>query len=768
MKPEQVVVSDDWTKNWQAKIAVKTTAIFLWMVIAVSFFGMVMLTQNMEAELAEEFEKDLKSLTLHIQQYLIDEPLSAGKEAPQALRQLVESHLKESNVAAIALRLGNHNILFNEVDPSWHEREIAIAQFNPGWYEGRAIPLSITGYHLAFDELAGLQRNRILFGIALAVVAIGIFLSWTIHKILDKPFAVIMEATQQVSEGNLDVRLEVDRDDEFGKLSLFYNQMLERFKEQQNELTLANEELLNEITVRRNAEFELTAHQDQLEQQIEERTRDLQEARDQALAASQTKSAFVANISHEIRTPLTPIIGFAEALLEDNLDQDVRRNSLKAIIRNSRHLLMLINDILDLSKIEANKLDVETIAVSPFEVIQDIATLSDIQSREKGLLFKLEYHYPMPSEIVTDPLRLKQILMNLISNAIKFTDRGHIRMSTRYDPDHERLYITVKDTGMGISPDKRERLFQAFSQADATTTREFGGTGLGLYISQRLSILLGGNIEMSSEVGKGSSFTLHVSTGPVTPEKLLYEEPDSSIQMQGEGEFIEPGSKHGRVLLAEDSKDNQQLISHYLKRIGADVAICDNGKQAVEMAFNTDFDLILMDMQMPIMGGLEAVEILRAMGNETPIYALTANAMKEDIEAYGKIGCDGFLAKPIEKIKFNQVMQRYLFDDNASGVSMMLSSEDEDDKEIQALVTRFREGLPEHASKLQMANVNEDWDTMQQIAHTLKGMGGAFGFPEITESADSLERVLKQQDMQNVAHCLDSLLNVLTSSMENA
>ncbi len=374
--------------------------------------------------------------------------------------------------------------------------------------------------------------------------------------------------------------------------------------------------------------------------------------------ASRAKSLFLANMSHEIRTPLTAIIGFSEALLDVSQSMSERIEAVRTINRAGKHLLGIVNDILDLSKIEAGRLDIERLPVPFLPLIEEVAAIARMQAADKRIDFSIDYAFPLPETVISDPVRLKQILLNIIGNAIKFTERGSVTLRVRYDAPARRGSFSVEDTGIGITPEQIARLFQPFTQADATTTRRFGGTGLGLALSRQLAERLGGEIAAESLPGKGSRFTITFATGKVT--RLI------SSQEEAERLLLRSTSEdgkvalQGRILLAEDNPDNQRLIALNVRRFGIELQVVDNGRQALEAALATPYDLVLMDMQMPVMDGLSAVQRLRASGYGGPIIALTANATQEDMDNCLEAGCNGFLTKPIERARFGEVLGRYL------------------------------------------------------------------------------------------------------------
>lgn len=380
-------------------------------------------------------------------------------------------------------------------------------------------------------------------------------------------------------------------------------------------------------------------------------------AKEIAEAASRSKSEFLANMSHEIRTPLTAILGYSELLANDSqvLGDTARlQESLQTIHRNGEHLLEIINDILDLSKIEAGKLDIEMVPSRPKSILEDMVSLMGPRARQKGIGFAVEYQSEIPETIQTDPTRLRQILINVIGNAIKFTEAGEVRILARHlGGENPTLQFDVVDTGIGITARQEEGLFRPFSQADASTTRKFGGTGLGLAISKRLAQMLGGDVFiLESRPGKGTCFRVSIGTGSPTAGMKVADE-TGLIPMADQG--LDSQALVGyRILLAEDGVDNQKLISLLLRKAGAEVELAENGsqaEQAVTAAAETGrpFSAILMDMQMPVMDGYAAVALLRARKYPGVIIALTAHAMAEDRQKCLEIGCDGFATKPINR-----------------------------------------------------------------------------------------------------------------------
>jgi len=377
----------------------------------------------------------------------------------------------------------------------------------------------------------------------------------------------------------------------------------------------------------------------------------LRDAKAAAEAASEAKSQFLANMSHEIRTPMTAILGFTDLLNDPSVSEAERAGYVNTIRRNAEHLLTLINDLLDVSKIEAGKMTVERMPCSPADVIADVASMLRGQAGNKGIALDVAYLGPIPRTILSDPTRLRQIILNLAGNAVKFTSKGRVRIETSLERHGDRgaLVIHVRDTGIGMTPEQMARLFQPFQQADSSMARRFGGTGLGLTISKRLAVMLGGDVSVDSRSGEGSVFTVTIDTGPLEGVELL-DAPTEAVPVQRPPAAQGAPRLIGRILLAEDGPDNQRLIAHILRKAGADVTIVGNGRQAVEAARNvyTPYNLILMDMQMPVQDGYSATRELRAGGYTHPIVALTAHAGPEDRAKCLGAGCDDFATKPIE------------------------------------------------------------------------------------------------------------------------
>jgi len=355
------------------------------------------------------------------------------------------------------------------------------------------------------------------------------------------------------------------------------------------------------------------------------------------------------------------IIGFADVLSDEHLAEQQRE--YVNIIRNcGRELLVLINDILDFSKIEANKLEAEITNCSLAELLDAVESFMRPKATEKGLEFKVVESAGLPSQIRTDPLRLRQCLVNLVGNAVKFTQAGHVYINILVEEEAGEPYIcfNVEDTGIGIPQDKQKAIFEAFTQADGSYTRKYGGSGLGLAITRRLAEILGGWLTVISKEGEGSTFSLTLPIGVELSKQSHLDRYNVAEVLQDDADKSATPKFSGRVLVAEDTLTNQVLIELLLKRLGLDVTIAADGKEAVDKALSGDFDLILMDIQMPNINGHEATRALREKGLATPIVALTAHAMKGDDKKCIESGCDDYLSKPIDRQKLLDVISKYL------------------------------------------------------------------------------------------------------------
>lgn len=507
---------------------------------------------------------------------------------------------------------------------------------------------------------------------------------------------------------------------------------------------------------------------------------ELREKRKQADLANRSKSQFLANMSHEIRTPMTSILGYTDLLMNDSLDTADRKSFLVTLRRNGEHLLQLINDILDLSKIEAGKMVMELGPCYFPSTIADVASMMRPRAEQRADTLEVHYSGPLPETIHTDNNRIRQVLVNLVGNAVKFTEKGRIRIgvsfSPQWRPDQPAVSVEVEDTGIGIRKEQLPRLFEPFAQADSSTTRKYGGTGLGLAISQRIVEALGGEMTVRSVPGEGSTFTVTIPTGDISGVSLLQSPREAVCDREAKTQWRpSPGMLHGvKILLAEDSLDNQELLRVVLGSVGAEMNVVENGRLAVEQAETADFDVILMDMNMPVMDGYAATRMLRDRGYTRSILALTANAMSGDAERCLSAGCDAHLTKPIDRRHLIETVSHYSVSKTGQTHAAVVSPDEAvpsaqsdgitsqfcHDPVIAGILPAFVERLPGRLDELCKALEEENFEDLQRLAHRLKGAGGSYGYPTLSEMAKSLELAARAGDRDEATTSLASIREV--------
>jgi signal transduction histidine kinase/DNA-binding response OmpR family regulator/HPt (histidine-containing phosphotransfer) domain-containing protein len=522
-------------------------------------------------------------------------------------------------------------------------------------------------------------------------------------------------------------------------------------------------------------------------QDISERKRvdhELARAKEDAEAANRAKSEFLANMSHEIRTPMNAILGFADMVLNKTQDKAGRMECAQIIRRNALHLLELINEILDLSKIEAGQVTVECISCDLPALLSEIISLTRARAVEKGLAFGVTFQGAIPRLIQSDPTRLRQILVNLLGNALKFTESGKIDLRITDEADggpNIALRIDVIDSGIGMTPDQLGRLFRPFTQGDQSITRKFGGTGLGLTISRKLARLLGGDVTVTSQPRIGSAFTVRIDGGPSEGVERLHGLTEETLPTHVDHGVQSNIRLRGRILLVEDGRDNQRLLRMQLGDAGAEVISAENGQIGVDLATTQPFDLILMDMQMPVMDGYAATTELRRRGLKTPIVALTAHAMAEDRGKCMASGCSAYLSKPIDEETLLRTVNQQLGNDRspepndsdradiagppapaAVAGSDRIKSSLAGNPRMMKIIPEFVDGLPGEVNRMIDLLERSDLAGLRQVVHQLLGACGGYGFDPVSAPAARAEQSIKTGNaLESVTAEINSLIDVI-------
>ncbi len=519
---------------------------------------------------------------------------------------------------------------------------------------------------------------------------------------------------------------------------------------------------------------------------LEEKERLLRQSMEEAEEANVAKSAFLSNMSHEIRTPMTAILGFTEVLKRGmHLSVEDRQRHLSTISRSGQHLLELINDVLDLSKVESGAMDVESIPTTIGPLANEVVKVLRVKADEKDIALELNINTDMPEHVLSDPSRLRQIMTNLVGNAIKFTEKGGVKLDISHDSNQQSVLIAVKDTGIGMNEKQQASIFEAFTQADSSITRRFGGTGLGLSISRKLAEALGGAINVSSVPGEGSTFVIQIPTGDISSVPVLSAaDIVASFDSLDESDDVQWEFPKADVLVVDDAPENRELLSVLLADLGLSVDLAENGRVGLDMAMAKDYSVILMDIQMPVMDGYDSVAAMRKGGITRPIIALTANAMKGYEEKIIATGFSHYQTKPIDIGRLTRLLAQLLdgkavdkvrsgkqsattSTSNSAAIINATSASDVNtpiysaiaagNPKFSQIVEKFIEKLDEELDVMNELLDQNDWSALKDKAHWLKGSGGTVGFTCLFEPAKALEQAAVNADSDLAGSLMDEI-----------
>lgn len=575
------------------------------------------------------------------------------------------------------------------------------------------------------------------FAVGLLLAVIG---SYYIARSITRPVGRLLDAAKLVASGKYSDAIQVSEKSELGELALEFGNMQQAVMQREQKI----KDQAEEIRQTNKAKYQIEI---------------VQKEQELAKSANEAKNRFLANVSHEIRTPLNSIIGYTQVLDDSQASVQEKQQATRAINSSGQYLLNIINDVLDLSKIEAGKIHLQNIDTCTVSLLNEVQSYMRRFAEEKSLQFNLQLHFPLPHYINTDPTRLKQILLNLCNNAIKFTDQGQVELQVYFDSYKRRLIFVVSDSGVGMSEEQQLRLFTAFSQGSSAINRKYGGTGLGLYISKQLIEIMGGHIKVTSQEGEGSQFAVYLPWSEARNKAMLTSQKEADdIAQQYQHNDLKIPRLSGHILCVDDNQDNLQLVAYLLRKTGVKISLASSGIEALELAKRHNFELVLMDMQMPDMDGLETTRRLLSSGIQCPILMLTANVDSESIKQVMQAGASGHFGKPIKTEAFYAKLSELMDLHTHNPIEHQTS---QPSSEFERLIEDYKASFGTKISDIQSAVEQQNWNEVQQLMHKLKGSAGSYGFDRISELAKQVEDNLTQQQSEDATASLTQLIELM-------
>ncbi len=739
-KHNHTILSDDWTRNWKASIAVKITAVVMWVVIPFGFIIALIMVSNVKDDVQNAIHDDARVILNHARVLLWE---NNAYNSPNTLRQL-KRDLKKSTYCKIRFSTEHSEpvlLLANNCDQN--TAVIDKTYFFSTMVAQQPQELTLVLSHQPLQKIMLKHRSNIIVTMIAIVILLGLVLTWVIRRLVLRPLLKMVQATRKISEGQHDLRLNLHQDDEFGHLASFLNKMLDQIFQQQTHLQQANQELTREVAERERIALELIASRDQLEKLVAERTADLAIARDQALEANKAKSLFLANMSHEIRTPLNSILGYSQLLHRDSELTDRQLKTLNVIEHSSNELLNLLNNVLDISKIEAGDMALNLVKYDLHELLRGICQSFQLRCAEKSLHWHEYIELAECQMVQSDPQKLRQILVNLLENAVKFTDKGDVSLCVSNVALDSYLF-EVSDTGPGIAADEKERIFTAFYQEQSGLVK--GGTGLGLAIAKNQLKILASDLHVTSLPGEGSVFSFTIELKSIhSGFEIRQENGMEVVRLAAEGAV--------KALVVDDLELSRNLLVDMLEKIDATVSSACNGLQALELleaaAPDELPDIIFMDIRMPVMDGIEAVKRIRQKYAQQIIcVAVTASVVDNPAARNIQSGFNDYISKPYRFEAVFQCMKKYLdieFEHNNSAAE----SHEVPPPEIDFQQCRVTQLL---CDRLLEASQNYALTQLQELLPELEQCGS-----EAEKLAQRLQQLMALYDKQAMIDLLERL-----------